>query len=204
MSNLQVIQESYQNTYALLFSVVEIFRSSFSVFLHLLNIFLLLWICVNFCSFIWFFSTWNIYKDIVIVNKSYDIKWNYYVNLNFSSLSPLFHRMLCSDLHSMFCLQFCIQMKVYKTMLKKKKCSYDICGSKIFVFYVFFMQFLRHLHMYMCKIMKEKSYISFYVVIFILFLFYAHLYVLSNDLPSGFHPGNTAVSHLSTCQPHSS
>ena len=120
MSNLQVIQESYQNTYALLFSVVEIFRSSFSVFLHLLNIFLLLWICVNFCSFIWFFSTWNIYKDIVIVNKSYDIKWNYYVNLNFSSLSPLFHRMLCSDLHSMFCLQFCIQMKVYKTMLKKK------------------------------------------------------------------------------------
>lgn len=127
-------------------SAVEMFRSSVSVFLYLLNVFLLLCICVNFHSFIWFFSTWNIYKDIVIVNKSYDIKWNYYVNLDFSSISPLFHRMLCSDLYSMFCLQFYIQMKVYNAMLKKK-CSYYICGSKIFVFYVFFMQFIKHFHM---------------------------------------------------------
>lgn len=36
------------------------------------------------------------------------------------------------------------------------------------------------------------------------FLFYAHISLLSSDPPSGFHPGNTALSHLSTCQPHSS
>lgn len=86
----------------------------------------------------------------------------------------------------------------------KKMCSCYICGFK--------MCALRFLHVFsqafsyacMCKIMKQKSYISFYVVIFILFLFYAHISLLSSDPPSGFHPGNTALSHLSTCQPHSS
>ena len=110
------------------FSVGEIFRSSFSVFLYLLNIFLLICICVNFCSFIWFFSTWNIYTDIVIVNKSYDIMWNYYLNLDFSSLSPLLHRMLCSELYSRFCLQFYIRMKMCNPMFK----------NNVFLLYLWF------------------------------------------------------------------
>ena len=54
-------------------------------------------------------------------------------------------------------------------------CSYYICGSKICAL-CFLHIFLGIFNACMCKIMKQKSYTSFYVVIFTL-LYFMHIYL---------------------------
>lgn len=160
----------------------------------------MLWICVNFCSFIWFFSTWNIYKDIVIVNKSYDIKWNYYVNLDFSSLSPLFHRMLCSDLYSMFCLQFWIQMKVYNTTLKKSVPMTFV----VLKFLCFMFSSCNFLGIFICKYVQNYEREIIYIILcsnIHSFFYFMHICIY---FPMIYHLASTQGTLLfPTCPPAS-